>query len=471
MNDRDENRLEQDVTDLPAAAEASCASDALPSQPDGTPPVTQETDEQPTETAQQSVEPQPIPEEPKPPKPRKRRWGLKIVAMVLAALLIGSATTACHFLVARYFGNVVSGFLNEEETTDEETTGGEDESKPTEGDSEHPNTSPGLSGLPDATINKRQPQRIDENGDGKADPAFNANGQILTSAGDEVYSVATVCNKVLDSVVEIRTSSSASSTLQSGAGSGVIIAKEGYIITNNHVIEGASTISVRLTDGSIYTAKLVGRDERTDIAVIWIDPGDKQLSVATLGASYDLVVGEPVLACGNPLGSLGGTMTEGIISATERSINVEGTTMTLLQVSAPINPGNSGGGLFNMAGHLVGVVNAKYAAEGVEGLGFAIPVDTAYDIAMQLIRTGSVAGRPGLGITLKETDEGLVVHRSNNDAFQSGDRLVSINGHKMMTLADAQRALSGLSVGDEVDAVVIRDGKEISFKVTLIEIH
>ena len=252
-----------------------------------------------------------------------------------------------------------------------------------------------------ATINKAQPLRHDKNKDGKADIETDASGNVLTSADVNGADVATVVSRVAASVVEIRTETATNSSwvgqyVVTGAGSGVIVSKEGYIVTNNHVVEGADNIIVRMTDGQEYPAYLVGADADTDIAVLWIDPKGVQLSVATLGSSFDLVVGEDIIAIGNPLGSLGGTVTDGIISATARNITIDGNPMQLLPISAPINPGNSGGGLFNRAGQLVGVVNAKCASEEVEGLGFAIPIDTAYDIIVELIQHRYVRGKASL---------------------------------------------------------------------------
>ncbi|MBQ4112809.1 MAG: trypsin-like peptidase domain-containing protein, partial [Clostridia bacterium] len=260
--------------------------------------------------------------------------------------------------------------------------------------------------LPDHTlgldsITKLPARRVDEDGDGRPDVVFGEDGQVLTSAGTNVLSVATVVARVADSVVEITTgtvsqSGSLGHIITSGSGSGVIISSEGYIITNHHVIEGADRITVRLTNGTEFSATLVGTDEKTDIAVIRIDPGSTKLTVAVLGASFDLMVGEDVIAIGNPLGSLGGTVTEGMVSATARQIQVGSHVMTLLQTSAPVNPGNSGGGLFNLAGELVGIVNAKVSADNVEGLGFAVPVDTVYKVILELIHYGYVRGRPAL---------------------------------------------------------------------------
>lgn len=217
----------------------------------------------------------------------------------------------------------------------------------------------------------------------------------MTSAGMEYSDVSRVYYAVADSVVEITTElitpgGLLSSYISEGAGSGVIITGYGLIVTNYHVIANATDIVVRLTDGSEYRATLVGSDRNSDLAVLKIDPAGKRLTVAPLGCSDDLVVGEDVIAIGNPLGSLGGTLTTGIISATERNITVDGVEMALLQTNAAINPGNSGGGLFNMAGELVGIVNAKMAGEDVEGLGFAIPIDYAHGIIEDLINYGYV---------------------------------------------------------------------------------
>lgn len=415
------------------------------------------------------------------------RKGLKIAAIVMACLLCWGAGMSVSWLVARWIIHDAIGGLEEtqsdsaaESNFQQQATGNETAEENGGGSSDNSDneeTHPSKQ----ATIVKVSPQREDTDGDGKMEVETDASGQVLTSAGTTVHSVATVCHMVQDSVVEISTKTVLNYSLQSGAGSGVIIAKEGYIITNNHVIEGSDTISVRLTDGSVYTAQLVGRDEETDIAVIWIDAGDKVLTVATLGASSDLVVGEPILACGNPLGSLGGTMTEGIVSATEREIRVEGQTMKLLQVSAPINPGNSGGGLFNMAGHLVGVVNAKYSAEGVEGLGFAVPIDTACAVAEELIQYGYVRNRPTLGITpvsmsafnalqyFHSPNAGIYVYRTTNDAFLYGDRLAVVNGKTITAVSDVQAAIAGLSVGDTVEVSLYRNEQLMTISVELQE--
>lgn len=193
------------------------------------------------------------------------------------------------------------------------------------------------------------------------------------------------------SVVEITTmipaSASPEGIPQQGVGSGVIVSSDGYILTNDHVIADSTPINVTLHNGLSYVARLVGTDPQTDIAVIKIEASS--LSAATLGDSSTLRVGDRVIAIGNPLGTLGGTVTEGIISATDREVVVGGYTMKLLQTSAAVNPGNSGGGLFNMGGQLIGIVNSKSSGEDIEGLGFAVPINTVKQVMNRLMASES----------------------------------------------------------------------------------
>lgn len=338
-----------------------------------------------------------------------------------------------------------------------------------------------------ASIKKLPSKREDGDGDGQADIAIDENGQVITSAGDNAMTAATVVNRVAASVVEITTETVVQSDrlgqyVTSGAGSGVIISQEGFIVTNHHVIEGASNVTVCLNNGKEFAATVVGTDETADIAVLWIDSAGYELTVATLGASFDLVVGEDILTIGNPMGSLGGTVTEGIISATARQISVSGNTMTLLQVSAPINPGNSGGGLFNMAGELVGIVNAKIADEDIEGLGFAIPVDTAYDIILELIEYGYVRGRPDLGFDIVDVTSvqtamyyfnsfytGVYVYDQDHDTVKYGDRILSVDGVKISSAAEVEAIAAGKKVGDTLTLEVAREGSTKTLTVTIME--
>ncbi len=293
---------------------------------------------------------------------------------------------------------------------------------------------------------------------------------------------------VKDSVVEITTErvqsgfGGFSQYVVSGAGSGVIISTGGYIITNNHVIEGASNIIVRLTDGSEYSATLIATDSKTDVAVISITPEEGvELPAAVIGTSEGLTLGQTVIAIGNPLGKLGGTVTNGIISSLEREIAMEGSgTMTLLQTNAAVSPGNSGGGLFDLYGRLIGVVNAKSTGEGVEGISFAIPIDTAWDVANQLIEQGYVSGRPSLGITIKQIQYGLtifgesyyqlvVADNNGNSDFKANDIIIGIEGSEVSTLTSLTDMIYSYKIGDTITVNVYRDRRQVDVEVTLTE--
>ena len=340
---------------------------------------------------------------------------------------------------------------------------------------------------PTATIEKLPPSRKDTDGDGKAEIETDEQGEVITSAGKDAVSVSTVVHRVAASVVEITTETIVQSGyigqyIASGAGSGVIISEEGYVVTNHHVIDGANTITVRMSDGKEFPATLIGTDEQTDIAVLWIDAKEYPLTVATLGSSFDLVVGEDILAIGNPLGSLGGTVTEGMISATAREISVSGVNMTLLQVSAPINPGNSGGGLFNLAGELVGVVNAKMSSEEIEGLGFAIPIDTAYEVILELIEHGYVRGRPALDFTVVDVTSiqtavryfnsfnlGVYVYDNSHNAVKYGDLILAADGAEIASVSALENLIRNKQVGDTLELTVLRNGTQTAVTVTLVE--
>ena len=279
-------------------------------------------------------------------------------------------------------------------------------------------------------------------------------------------------------VVEIYTESVVNSGrmrqfVTEGAGSGVIISPDGYIVTNNHVIEGSRKITVHLSNGVEYDAVLIGRDSATDLAVIKIDASG--LPSATWGDSDSLSVGEPAVAIGNPLGKLGGTVTEGVISALSRNIEIDGQMMTLLQTSAAVNPGNSGGGLFNCYGELIGVVNAKSSGSDIEGIGFAIPANLAKVISGDLTRYGYVPGRIDFGVVLVDvldpmtammyrvSTTGVYVSQTEPDsALQSGDRIISINGKSIESSADVNALLQEHEVGDVLKIAVSRNGATVT---------
>ena len=233
-------------------------------------------------------------------------------------------------------------------------------------------------------------------------PAIAGNLYAISSDRNAEMSSADVYELVSDSVVSILTEYQNGAgyyqqSTSSGAGSGVIISEDGYIVTNNHVVANAVKITVALSDGTEYEATLIGTDDITDIALLKIEASG--LTYAVIGDSAALRIGETANVIGNPLGRLSGTLTVGVISGLDRAITMsDGTTMNLIQMDAAVNPGNSGGGVFNSAGELVGVTVAKTSATEVEGLGFAIPVNDVLPILDELMAHGYVSGRPALGI-------------------------------------------------------------------------
>ncbi len=337
----------------------------------------------------------------------------------------------------------------------------------------------------------------DASGDGtKTDVVFHpsvspAEGMSSSGGTSDYYNVASA---VKDSVVEITTEYVVSSYFQyiaSGAGSGVILSEDGYIVTNNHVIANtessspafADTITVRLTNGEEYPARIIGADADFDIAVIKIDVTG--LTYAVIGDSDTLAVGEEVIAVGNPLGRLGGTVTNGIISAKDREVNVDGTQMNLMQTNAAINPGNSGGGLFNMSGELIGIVNAKSSGTGIEGLGFAIPINEAIDVAKQLIAQGYVSGKPDLGVTFYDVTSlnqmlylgvrslGVYVYSLDNnlnaDVFKVGDRIITMDGKEISSSSEIKSLLKQHAIGDRITFTVYRGGRMVEVTATCYE--
>ena len=276
--------------------------------------------------------------------------------------------------------------------------------------------------------------------------------------------------------------------VESGAGSGVIISSDGYILTCAHVVDGASTITVTIGDKD-YTATLVGEDTTSDIAVIKIDADG--LTPATVGNSDSLKVGQSVMAVGNPLGELGGTVTSGIVSALNRSVTIQGTsstnTMSLIQMDASVSPGNSGGGLFNMNGELVGIVNAKSSSSDAEGLGFAIPINDAIKVAQELLENGYVTGRPYLGITYLAVEDAQTAAQLGVNAYgvyvvevvkggpaekaglQAGDRIVSVDGTEIASKDDLGTLMQKHAAGDTLSITIAREGQMQTVNVTLGE--
>lgn len=314
----------------------------------------------------------------------------------------------------------------------------------------------------------------------------NSGTTTTASSTSTANSTSEIVKKTADSVVEISTESVVTGSfaqqyVQQGAGSGVIISQDGYILTNNHVINGANSVKVRLRDSTEYDATIVGSDSDNDIALLKVSATG--LSPATFGDSNSLAVGDYVVAIGNPLGELGGTVTDGIISALARKVTIEDTQMTLLQTNAQVNPGNSGGGLFNANGELVGIVNAKQSATEVEGIAFAIPINNVLDILSDLKEYGYVTGKVDLGIDFTDitSDETAFYYGVNQTGcyvlsvdsgsnaekagVTRGDLVTKVNDTDVSSSSDITAALEKAEVGDTVTFTVSRRGtsKTISF--------
>ncbi len=269
-----------------------------------------------------------------------------------------------------------------------------------------------------------------------------------------------------------------------GTGSGVIVSKDGYIVTNYHVIDNATKLNITLSTGDKYDAKVVGFDEESDIALIKID--GVELPHATFGDSSKVTVGDRAIAIGNPLGTeLMGTVTQGIISAVNRTVRVDNRTMTLIQTDAAINNGNSGGALINAYGEVIGINSVKMAASGVEGLGFAIPANTVVSIVDDLKEYGYVRGRLTIGISGTNITEKMAsyydlpmgffvqeVYKGSGAAAAGlipGDIIVKCDGNIVKTIDDINNAKKAHKVGEKIEFRVYREGKNISVSVVLQE--
>ncbi len=283
--------------------------------------------------------------------------------------------------------------------------------------------------------------------------ASGSNGMRNTvSTGDELTTVE-ISKKVGPSVVGIIStvqgmmSIFGTTTTAEGSGSGIIISEDGYIVTNNHVIDGASSIRVALNTGGEYEAKVIGTDPKTDLAVIKIQP-EETLTVAELGDSSQVEVGERAVAIGNPLGmEFFGSTTQGIISAINRTISVENRTMNVIQTDAAINEGNSGGALVDAYGKVIGINAVKIASSSVEGMGFAIPISEARPIIEDLIQHGYVKGRPVMGISSRDVTE----YMSQRQGWPVGVQV-------MATSVGSGAEIAGLEQGDIITKA---DGKEV----------
>ncbi len=272
--------------------------------------------------------------------------------------------------------------------------------------------------------------------------------------------------------------------IEQSSGSGVIISSDGYIVTNNHVIDNATKLTVILNTGEEYDGKVVGRDASTDLAVVKIEA--QNLTFAQMGNSSSLRVGETAIAIGNPLGQeFAGTTTKGIVSGLNRSVTIDNTTMNLIQTDAAINPGNSGGALVNEYGHLIGINTAKISSSTLEGLGFAIPIDEAKPIVEELITNGYVTGRPVIGIAGRAvTKEDAQAYNLKVGVYVSsitpngpahlaglkiGDIIVECDGEPIETVDDLNEIKNKKAPGDIITLKVYRRGNNVDVSIILGE--
>ena len=379
----------------------------------------------------------PTPEEPKPAKKPGffRSAAAKVVAIVLACAIIG---TGCGFGGAALYRST-----NRQTVTVQQSS--------------------------------REPVSVKVNhvdGQTKMEPA-------------EVYA------STVNSVVSINTTSTSGTNIfgqaveTASAGSGFIYSPDGYIVTNYHVVKGATSVKVTLYNGETYDATVIGGDSDYDVAVIKIDAAG--LSPVTLGNSQDVNVGDTVLAIGNPLGELTFSMSQGIVSCCDRAINVDGTPFNMIQVDASINPGNSGGPLMNLYGEVVGIVSAKYSSysnTSVEGIGFAIPISDVQTIITDIMENGQVTDKAYMAIKAGSMTEqmaaqynidvtkGVFVYAvekggaGEKAGLQLGDVITKLNDTDITSMSDLSMAKKSYKAGDTVTLTVWRGGQEITLSLT-----
>lgn len=312
----------------------------------------------------------------------------------------------------------------------------------------------------------------------------------FAAAGRTSYSAAEVYARNVNSTVAVKTSGIANmfgyETISSGVGSGFVITQDGYILTNYHVVEGTDKITVEMYSGEQYDAELIGYDASNDIAVLKIDASG--LTPVTFGNSDETVVGEDVVAIGNPLGSLNFSLTKGVVSALDRDVTLAGNMhLKLIQTDCAINSGNSGGALFNMYGEVIGITNAKASGYGysttVESIAFAIPVNTVVDIVEQIMTKGEISS-PYIGISVNNVDANLLAYGvpaganvaavtegspADEAGLQKNDVITAANGEEITGSSDLVKFIHACTAGDKVTMTVYRQGNTVEITVTVGE--
>ena len=310
-------------------------------------------------------------------------------------------------------------------------------------------------------------------------------------ASGDLMSPSQVYAANVDSVVAISSTVQSSSiygvTEGTATGSGFILTEDGYVVTNHHVVAGATSVSVITHDSKEYPATIVGTEDANDIAVLKIEATG--LPAVTVGSSDNLIIGDMVVAIGNPLGELTSTQTVGYVSGKDRDVTTDGSIMSMIQTDAAINSGNSGGPLFNMYGEVVGVTTAKYSGTSgsgatIEGIGFAIPIDDVKGMISDLIDYGYVTGAY-MGITVSNTDEesasmfGLPIGAyvmsvekggsADRAGIQPKDIIINLGGQEVKGITTLTRALRSFKAGDTTTVTIIRSGGQMELEITLDE--
>lgn len=323
------------------------------------------------------------------------------------------------------------------------------------------------------------------------DSAAASGGYASLPADGSAMTLSQLYQENVDSVVAItstvQTTSFYGTSTGTSSGSGFILTEDGYVVTNYHVVEGGTDISVVLHDGDEYPAEVIGYDATNDLAVLKVDADG--LSAAAIGSSAALNIGDMVVAIGNPLGTLTATQTVGYVSGINREVTTDNTIISMIQTDAAINPGNSGGPLFNMNGEVIGITTAKYSGTtnsgaSIEGIGFAIPIDDVMGMISDLIDYGYVTGAY-LGVTVKNTDAesasmfGLptgayvVSVEKGGSADRAGihvkDIIIDLGGTKVSNITDLTRALRNYKAGDTTTVTVVRSGSQMTLEITLDE--
>ena len=397
------------------------------------------------------------PEEPEEPKKKRRTW-LKITALLLALAIVASLGRAL-------LRSAINGLAAHNASGD---------SAQPAADASGAASAPESAGEPDQRELTPLPETL---------PTYDS-GKTLTA--QEVYGINV--DAVCGIATEVTTNVFGQTASTAVVGSGFVLTEDGYVVTNNHVVEGTDNVSVKLHDGSTYPAEVVGGDSLSDVALLKIEA--EGLSHVAVGDSDAIAVGEGCIAIGNPLGELTFTMTGGYVSALPREINISGKPISMFQTDAAINAGNSGGPLFDMAGNVIGITSAKISGitgsgASIEGVGFAIPISEALRVVYDLQEYGYVRGRAFLGVTVKELDAatadtyglpvGPIVQSvvADSCADKAGiavkDIILAFNERNVKTYTQLMSALNKCSAGDEVTLHIYRAGAELDVTLTLDE--